>query len=203
MSDVGLLYVGAVLFVNGLMLLGKVNAKSAGVFNLFVGGMQVITPFYLIFTSQGDQWLIFNASGIFLFGLTYLYVGITNLKDLDTTGLGWYSLWVAIMAIGYSLMNFIQFGDEKFGVIWLMWSFLWLLFFILLGLKKEISTFTGWVTVIQSWITATIPAFLSLIGLWNNINSTITWIISIITIVIFAIIYLKSRPQSENRKVGV
>lgn len=203
MSDVGLLYVGAVLFVNGLMLLGKVNAKSAGVFNLFVGGMQVITPFYLIFTSQGDQWLIFNASGIFLFGLTYLYVGITNLKDLDTTGLGWYSLWVAIMAIGYSLMNFIQFGDEKFGVIWLMWSFLWLLFFILLGLKKEISTFTGWVTVIQSWITATIPAFLSLIGLWNNINSTITWIITIITIVIFAIIYLKSRPQSENRKVGV
>lgn len=81
MSTVGLMYVGAVLFVNSLMLLGKVDGKSAGVFNLFIGAIQVITPFYLIFTAGGEPWAIFNASGVFLFGLTYLYVGISNLKD--------------------------------------------------------------------------------------------------------------------------
>ena len=45
MGNVGLLlYVGAVLFINGLMLLGKVEPRSAAVFNLFVGGLQVVTP---------------------------------------------------------------------------------------------------------------------------------------------------------------
>ncbi len=37
MSNVGLLFVGAVLFMNGLLLLGRVDPKSAAVFNLFVG----------------------------------------------------------------------------------------------------------------------------------------------------------------------
>lgn len=40
MSSVGLMFVGAVLFVNGLLLLGKTDAKSAGTFNLFVGALQ-------------------------------------------------------------------------------------------------------------------------------------------------------------------
>ena len=39
MASVGLLYVGAVLFINGLMLLRVVDMKAAGVFNLFVGGL--------------------------------------------------------------------------------------------------------------------------------------------------------------------
>ena len=40
MSDVGLMFVGAVLFVNGLLFLGRVDAKSAATFNLFVGALQ-------------------------------------------------------------------------------------------------------------------------------------------------------------------
>ena len=38
MSSVGLLFVGAVLFMNGLLFLGKADAKGVAVFNLFVGG---------------------------------------------------------------------------------------------------------------------------------------------------------------------
>ncbi|MGG3844096.1 AmiS/UreI family transporter [Aeribacillus composti] len=87
MDKVGLLFVGAALFINGLMLLGKVDQKSAIVFNLFIGSIKVMTPFDLIFTSTGDSWMIFNASGIFLFGLTYLYVyvGISNLKNFNSS----------------------------------------------------------------------------------------------------------------------
>ena len=44
MGNVGLLYVGAVLFINGLMLLGKVEPGRRRIFNLFVGALQVITP---------------------------------------------------------------------------------------------------------------------------------------------------------------
>ncbi len=169
MAAVGLLYVGAVLFLNGVMLLGKVNPKAAAVLNLFVGGLQVITPTYLIFTSGGDQNAILAASGLYLFGFTYLYVGVGLLANLDTTGVGWFSLFVAVMAIGYSIANFQILGDPSFGVIWLYWSFLWLLFFLVLGLKIErLTTYTGWVTAIQGWVTGAIPAFLLLAGYWDN-----------------------------------
>ncbi len=166
MAAVGLLYVGGALFVNAVMLLGKAEPRSVGIFNLFVGALQVAVPFYIIATAEGDPATILNASGIFLFGFTYLYVGITNLGGFDTSGLGWYCLWVAIIAVVYSLLNFFYIGDPLFGVIWLMWSFLWTLFFILLALKREISRFTGWVTMVLAWITCVIPAFLLLAGKW-------------------------------------
>jgi hypothetical protein len=41
MSAVGLMFVGAVLFVNGLLFLGRIDGKGAATFNLFVGALQV------------------------------------------------------------------------------------------------------------------------------------------------------------------
>src|SRR3954466_12333014 len=87
MGSVGLLYVGAVLIVNGLMLLGRVDARAAAPMNLFVGLLQVLTPTYLIFTSGGDADTILGASGIYLFGFTYLYVAFNLFFGLDGTGL--------------------------------------------------------------------------------------------------------------------
>jgi hypothetical protein len=202
MAAVGLLYVGAVLFMNGLLLLGKVNAKSAGVFNVFVGALQVIGPLYLIFTARGDPWLIFAASGIFLFGFTYLYVGIVNLFDIDPGGVGWYSLFVAIMALGYSAVNFIHFHDYLFGDIWLMWSFLWALFWVLLGLKWPISVYAGWVTLFEAWITATIPAFLILASSWNQLNTgPAAIVLAAIAVVAFIGFYVIARPAPRREQV--
>jgi hypothetical protein len=202
MAAVGLLYVGAVLFVNALLLLGKVDAKSAGVFNLFVGSLQVIGPLYLIFTAHGDPWTIFGASGIFLFGFTYLYVGIVNLFDIDPGGVGWYSLFVAIMAVGYSLVNFFHFHDYLFGDIWLMWSFLWALFWILLGLKRPIGVYAGWVTLFEAWITATIPAFLILASYWNQLETGLAAIVlAAIAVVAFIGFYVIARPAPQREQV--
>ena len=112
------------------MLLGKAEPCSVGTSNLFVGVLQVAVPFCIIATAD-DPAVILNASGISLF--TYLYVGVTNLGGFDTGGLGWYCLWVAIIAVVYPLLNFFYFGDPFFGVIRIMWSFLWGLFFVLLA----------------------------------------------------------------------
>jgi hypothetical protein len=173
MGPVGLLYVGAVLFLNGVMILGRVDAKAAAVFNLFVGALQVITPTFLIFPARGDANVILNASGIYLFGFTYLYVGITLLAGLDSTGVGWFSLFVAAAAVGYSFANFRVLNDKPFGVIWLYWAFLWFLFFLLLGLKLDgLTTYTGWVTAIEGIVTAAIPAFFILVGYWSDWNQT-------------------------------
>ncbi len=52
MSSVGLFYVGAVLFINGLMLIGLVPGKSAAILNFFVGVMQVVFPAIILCTLE-------------------------------------------------------------------------------------------------------------------------------------------------------
>lgn len=193
MGAVGLLYVGAVLFLNGLMLLGKVEPRAAGVFNLFVGALQVVTPTLLIVFNPADPVELLNASGLYLFGFTYLYVGINLLAGIDTTGVGYFSLFVAIMALGYSWANFQLLGDPGFGVIWLYWSFLWTLFFILLGLKRtRITRYTGWVTAIQGWVTAAIPAFLLLTGGWRT-TALYAVVLAVFGVVVFAVLWPLTR----------
>lgn len=195
MATVGLLYVGAVLFLNGVMLLGRVDPKAAAVFNLFVGGLQVVTPTYLIFTAHGDQTAILSASGIYLFGFTYLYVGIGGLARLDTSGAGWFSLFVSVLAVGYSAINFTMLRDASFGVIWLYWAFLWFLFFLLLGLKREgLTAYTGWVTAIQGWVTAAIPAMLMLTGHFGY-QAPQAIALALFGVVAFGGLWLLTRPR--------
>jgi hypothetical protein len=195
---VGLFYVGAVLFINGVMLLGKINPQAAGVFNLFVGAMQVIFPTIIITTAGGDEATILAASGIFLFGFTYLYVGIGLLTDLDTTGVGWFSGFVAVAALGYSYASFRILDDPPFGVIWLYWAFLWSLFFLLLGLKMDsLRVYTGWVTAIEGWVTAAIPAFLILAGVWREPNLTAIVLAAFGVVVFVALVpLLRRRPST-------
>ncbi|WP_433249424.1 AmiS/UreI family transporter [Streptosporangium sp. CA-135522] len=197
MGVVGLLYVGAVLFINGLMLLGRVDPRSAGILNLFVGALQVITPIVLIITAGNRADAILGASGIFLFGFTYLYVGVGLLGTFDTTGVGYFSLFVAVMALGYSFANFRVLRDRPFSVIWLYWAFLWFLFFLLLGLKHaNLTTYTGWVTAIEGWVTAAIPSFLLLTGYWQRWNQNIVaTVLLVFGVVVFAALWPLTRKR--------
>ncbi|MGW3626413.1 AmiS/UreI family transporter [Streptomyces sp. NPDC000880] len=195
MANLGLLFVGAVLFLNGLMLLGKVDPRAAAVFNLFVGALQVLTPTYLIINASGDPREILAVSGIYLFGFTYLYVGIGLLMGLDSTGVGYYSLFVAITALGYAFINFRLFKDYPFGVIWLYWAFLWFLFFLLLGLKMgSLTNYVGWVTAIEGWVTGVIPAFLLLSGYWKH-PTEIAVALGIFAVVFVALWPLTRKPR--------
>jgi hypothetical protein len=198
MGSVGLLYVGAVLILNGLMLLGRVDARAAAPLNLFVGGLQVITPTYLIFTSGGDANAILFASGLYLFGFTYLYVGFNLLAGLDGTGLGWFSAFVAAAAVVYAGLNFGRFDDPAFGVIWLYWAVLWVLFFLVLGLKREeLTRFTGAIAVVAGVFSTAVPAFLLLTGVWENgawgLTKTTTAIVLAVIFVLSLALYPRLR----------
>jgi hypothetical protein len=199
MASVGLLYVGAVLFLNGAMLLGWVDGRSAAPLNLFVGLLQVLTPTYLIFTAAGDETIVLNASGLYLFGFTYLYVAFNLFFGLDGTGLGYFSLFVAVCALVYAALNFFRLGDATFGVIWLYWAFLWTLFFIVLGRGAEgLTRYTGAVTAIQGWVTGAIPAFLLLTGEWVRVNTTTAVVLAIFGIVVFGGLYVVMRPRPTS-----
>ncbi|WP_416828796.1 AmiS/UreI family transporter [Ectobacillus polymachus] len=205
MSYVGLFLSGAVLFLNSLMLAGKAEAKSVGIFNLFVGVIQVIIPFYLIMTPGQNNWDLYNDASIFLFGLTYLYVGVTALKGLDGRGLGWFCLWVAIVAVMYTFTAMIHFHDVVSTITWAMWAFLWFLFFLSNSLQKKIDHYISIVAFVQSWVTLTMPALFYFFGVWSTPIVEKAWsLVLIASSFYFIILFYKLRvslsvSSLENR----
>lgn len=167
MLGIVLLYVGAVLFVNGFMLLGKADAKGAAVMNFLTGILGLVINIIIIGVNaagEGDPALYYAAGTGLLFAFTYLYVGAVNMFGLDGRGLGWYCLYVAITALPAAWLAFGS--DVRFGVIWLMWAFLWFVYFLLLALKLEIVKFAGYATILIAIVTAWIPGFLLLAERW-------------------------------------
>lgn len=198
MGTVGLLYVGAILFINGMALMGLVRGNGAVPLNFFVGLLQVLTPTYLIFTADGNTDQIFGASGLYLFGFTYLYVAFNTVWGFDGTGLGWFSFFVAIAAVGYAVVNIVKYSDYAFGVIWLQWAFLWWLFYLVLAKGRgDLTWFTGGVTALQGWITAAIPAFMLLIGAWQAIDN---WMLAAAEalVAIVGVLALKARSPAPQ-----
>jgi hypothetical protein len=197
------MFVGAALFINGLLFLGKIDAKGAATFNLFVGSLQVAIPFYLIATATTtDEYLL--ASGIFLFGFTYLYVGISNLAGQEPAGLGWYSLWVAIMACAFGVTEIVKFDEPTIGLLWLQWSVLWGLFFLVLALGySQLTTLTGALTLILAFTTCTIPGYLLLLGEWDRVP---TWaVLATIAATVVALVPVANRtlrPAPGAAEVG-
>jgi len=197
MGAVGLLYVGAILFLNGTMLLGWIDGKSAAPLNIFVGLLQVVTPTYLIINANGDMKQILAASGLYLFGFTYLYVACNLMWGLDGSGLGMFSIFVAVAAVVFSAISFDA-GDPVFGVIWLYWAYLWLLFFLLLARKRDgLGKYTGAVAAIEGWTTGAIPAFLLLTGRYGDFDpNTLAIIYAVFGVVVFGALFFKMREPT-------
>lgn len=203
MGSVGLLYVGAVLFINGLMLLGVVPGKSAAILNFFVGTMQVVFPTLIILQANNDLSVIFGAAGLYLFGFTYLYVGVLQMTGISGEGLGWFSLFVAACAVVIGYLQFSLVADPVFGVIWWVWAVLWTLFFLLLGLNKSsLTRMTGWFTVFISHLTGTIPAFLLLLGRYETNNTLAVWVAALAVLSLLAAYFLGRKAMGSRTESG-
>ncbi|OMC00018.1 transporter [Mycobacterium sp. NS-7484] len=196
MSNVGLFYVGAVLIVNGIMLLGRITPSSAAPLNLFVGAMQVVFPTIILVTADGDAATIAGASGLYLFGFTYLWVGVNGVTGWPAEGLGWFSLFVAVAAVGYAAHTWST-GGRVFVVIWLAWAALWLLFFVVLGLgRTEFTRFTGALAVTEGVLTAAVPAGVALAGLWSDSGSA-AMVAAVVGCCVVAALWLIFRPAAR------
>lgn len=198
MGSVGLLYVGAVLFINGLMLVGVIPGKSAAILNFLVGTMQVVFPTIIIIQANGNPSVIFGAAGLYLFGFTYLYVGVLQMTGISGEGLGWFSLFVAACAVVVGYLQFSLVADPVFGVIWWVWAVLWFLFFLLLGLNKSsLTKMTGWFTVFISHLTGTIPAFFLLLGRYET-NNTLAVLVAAVAAISLAAAYFLGRKSMRS-----
>jgi len=201
MSALGLLFVGSVLFVNGLALLGRVDPRSAAPINLFVGALLVVVVLSLALpATKADMTPVFTAAGFLLFGFVYLYVGILNLTGHAVTGAGWYCAWAAGVALVIALVSFVRDDDVKFGVLWLLWSLLFTMFFLVLGLGlARFTVVTGWITLVEAVITATIPGLLLVLGRWADVPDLLVVAVAAAAVVLFLLIGARTARAEPGR----
>ena len=104
MVGVLLLFVGAVLLVNGMGGLGRVDLRSMAVMNFMVGGLALVASLMQFFRAESTA-DYFGVATFFLFTFTYLYVAISMWFDLDMRGFGWFCFFVAVTTIPCSIVS--------------------------------------------------------------------------------------------------
>lgn len=194
-GNISLLFGGVALFINSLVLFGKVDMKSAGVFSLFTGMFQAFIATWLVIGASPSE--LFGYAGIYLFAFTYLYVGVTFIFNLDGRGVGWFSLFVAISALFYAVVGFAN-GDSMGAVTWLFWSFLWGLFFYGMALERAIDGVTARVAFVLAWLTLIVPALLGLANLMTPLYDVIWWAASGTAVLYFAFAMSRFKRQVET-----
>lgn len=203
MGNVGLLLVGVVLFVNGLVSVGIVDARGAAPLNLFVGTAQVVLPTLVLVQSAGDPGIVNATWPSYLFGFTYLWFGFIQIFDIDTRGFGWYSSFVAAIAAYYAIKSIGT--DPVFAVIWATWAIMWSLFFVLLGLgvtragRTDLGHFTGWFLVLLGVPTCTLSAILLLNGVWptSAAAGSVALVVLVVAAVLSVALSRRSAPRGE------
>ncbi|OUJ18583.1 Acid-activated urea channel AmiS/UreI family [Methanonatronarchaeum thermophilum] len=146
----GLLYVGAVLFVNALYILDYASPRDTAILNLFTGSLTFLNAIYLAFILEST----FPAAQTLLFSFTYLWLFIVFWYEwTDMRALGWYCLFVAITAIPTGIYTYTIDNLEILGIIWQTWAYLWFIFFLYMALELKIKKITAWSTMAIAIIT--------------------------------------------------
>jgi hypothetical protein len=186
-----LLYVGAVLVINGIWLVGQARVAAVGeagasaaeahpffiqgrevaVINVFTGlvGALAAVIYMVQGNRSGDLPSIRAAGFILLFAFTYLWVAANGFLNAGGRAFGWYCLFVALTAIPagvYTLAN--ANGDDAsvyLGINWFAWAVLWFLFFMLLALDRPIARLAGAVAILEGIATAWVFGLLLLLDL--------------------------------------
>ena len=134
-------------------------------------------------------------------------MGITNLAGYSAVGLGWYSAWVSMLALVFGITEFTRFHATTTGLLWLQWSALWGMFWVVLALGHErLTAVAGWTTLIMSFTTCTIPGYLLLLGDWGNVKpwmSLVAIAATALAITPSALRALRARREDVSLGAGV
>lgn len=164
MLQVVLLATGVVLVVNGWSLLSGVQVPGTVALNLLLGVLDLSFAAFYVATGQND-----DALKVALFGVTYAWYALNLMLGVSSHRLlGWYCSGVAVVAVPIALVTFSG-GDAWFGSFWLLWSGLWLLFFLIMGLDlQRVSRFAGGYALLVSAVTCLGPGSLIAANVWQS-----------------------------------
>lgn len=163
-----LFYVGAVLFLNGLWLMGKIDDREIVVINVVSGLVAAGVVIQGAFGTGADLASTRAAALTLMFSATYLWVAYNRVVNVDGRGLGWFSLFVAVTTVPVFLRAIASAGsasDVWLAGNWLIWGVLWFMYFLLLAMQRDILRQTAWVTLLAGIVTGWLPGFLLLDGL--------------------------------------
>ncbi|QIE45033.1 transporter [Pseudohalocynthiibacter aestuariivivens] len=157
MVGLSLLYVGAVLFLNGLWQCGRIASREIIVINLVVAGISFLVALHSAVLADSLEGVRLAAMTL-LFAITYLWVAYNQIYDCDERGLGWFSLFVAITVIPMAVTGLATAQvamDVWLALSWAAWSVLWFLTFLrhVAGwpIKRMAGIVTSWIGVTTGW----------------------------------------------------
>lgn len=162
-----LLFVGAVLFINGLWLLGQVEGREIVPINAMVAFLSLCIALHSAFAGTADLGAIKGAALTLLFTMTYLWVACNQLVTVDGRGLGWFSFIVAITVLPEAYVELhaaAGLGQTWLALNWVAWAVLWFTYFLLLARRLPIQRFAGIATVLVGIFTGLVPGCLILFG---------------------------------------
>ena len=163
-----LFYVGAVLFLNGLWLMGKIEDREIVVINVVSGLVAGAVVVKGAFGADASPDSVRAAALTLMFSTTYFWVAHNRLVAVDGRGLGWFSLFVAITTVPVFLRALTTAGgafEIWLALNWLIWGVLWFMYFLLLAQGRPNLRQTAWVTLISGIVTGWLPGFLLLDGI--------------------------------------
>ncbi|MDE0512041.1 MAG: AmiS/UreI transporter [Gammaproteobacteria bacterium] len=164
MLGLTLIFVGAVLFINGMGGLKRADDRSMAVFNFLAGFLFLFAALLSLVRADATQ-DYYGVAGILLFAFTYLYIAASLWFDLDLRGLGWYCFFVALTTIPYFTLNY-QAGEYRLGTMWLAWGALWYMFYLAYVPGKNFGKALPYATIAIAIFTGWIPGLLMLTGNW-------------------------------------
>jgi putative amide transporter protein len=165
-----LLYVGAVLSLNGLWMLGRIGDREIAIINILVGLLCLRVAHEHAFGPAADAASVQQAAWSLLFAFTYLWVAYNRLTGNDGRGLGWFSLFVAITVLPVGISALRQAHDVWslwLAVSWVAWSGLWWLYYQLLARQKNWIRPIALITIAQGVLTGWLPGYLMLTSHWG------------------------------------
>ncbi|MGB0409951.1 MAG: AmiS/UreI family transporter [Pikeienuella sp.] len=167
LTGLALLFVGAVLFVNGIWLFGRIADREIVFINLFVGSITFLIAMVTALRVGAEIGTIKSAGLTLLFSGTYLWVATNRMFDFDGRGLGWFSLFIAVTVAPVAVQDLLA-AETVLGmwlaISWGIWAGLWFMYFLLLTLGRPIQRATAWVTLLSGVITGWLPGILLLNG---------------------------------------
>ena len=197
LSSVSLFFIGAVLVVNGLALLGRIEPTGAAPVNAFVGIVLVATAGRLALPTGADEAALLAAAGFLLFGITYLWVALNAWTGHPAGGLGWYCAWATGVSVFLGLANLVHEHDTKFALLWLLWALLFATFFSVLALgRSTLNHAAGWLAIMEAIVTASVPGGLLMIGRWDDLATAWVAVATAGVIGVFLILICRPRPAT-------
>lgn len=169
LTGLALLYVGAVLFINGLWMLDRIEDREIVLINCVTGFVTLVVALSSVLHPAADLAMVKSAALTLLFTTTYLWVAVNRLIKADGRGLGWFSLFVAITVIPVAIETIAAaqgVGELWLGLNWAVWAVLWAMYFVLLVLQRPIQRATAMVTLLAGIFTGWLPGVLLLNGVF-------------------------------------